>query len=267
MNAYATASREKIRAALDLLMEETTSIAKFEKVRTIISGINPKIDKALNEVSSAIKNLKKIENIEVIDLSLEALPENTEKEKKRKKLLLSLFSSWKNLRSEVERVQNLYEKGESDGQISTSEHASILGKIFGFAKGPFGLVTIAAAIIAGGLILLNSISVTIVIKNQGCNPIQPIVRLPVPIPGIEVPKEAIDDGDQGTVRVPPLTVNVDGTQNNVVVLSAFSFSMQYQLGSGATDVIFNGQSLLGKVTSVKLSERKQHEAILVCSAL
>lgn len=266
MNVYPTVNREKIRAGLDLLMEETTTIAKFEKVRTLISGINPKIDKALSEVSSAIKNLKKIENIEVIDLSLEALPENTEKEKKRKKLLLLLLSSWKNLRSEVERVQNLYEKAGSDGGITTSEHASILGKTFGFAKGPLGFVTIAAVVIVGVISLLNAISVTIIIRNQGCSPIQPIVRLPFPIPGIELPHETIPDGGQGVARVPPLTVNVDGTQNNVVILSAFSFSMQYQLRSGATDVIFNGQSLLGKTTSIKLSEKKQHEAILVCSA-
>src|SRR3972149_11569069 len=134
MNTYPTISREKIKAALDLLMEEATTIGKFEQIRTLISGINPKIDKTLSEISSIIKNLQKTENIEVIDLTLEALPEKTDKDKKRKKLLLLLLSSWKNLRSEVERVQSLYEKAGSDGEITTSEHASILGKTFGFAK-------------------------------------------------------------------------------------------------------------------------------------
>ncbi|MBI4092142.1 MAG: hypothetical protein HY427_03000, partial [Candidatus Levybacteria bacterium] len=101
---------------------------------------------------------------------------------------------------------------------------------------------------------------------QGCSPIQPIVRLPFPIPGIKLPRETIPDGGQGVAKVPPLTVNVDGTGGNSVILSAFSFSMQYQLGSGATDVVLNGESLLGKVTLIKLSEKKQHEVILVCAA-
>lgn len=261
-----TINREKIRAALGLLMEKTTTLSKFEKIRTLISGVNPKIDKALSEISSIIKSLQKIENVEVIDLTLEALPEKTDKDKKRKKLLLLLLSSWKNLRSEVERVQSLYEKAGSDKEISASEHASILGKSFALAKGPLGLVTVAAVVIVGVASLLNAISVTIVIKNQGCSPVQPIVRLPVPIPGIELPKETIPDGGEGIAKVPPLTVTVDGTQNNVVILSAFSFSMQYQLGSGATDVIFNGQTLIGKQTVIKLSEKKQHEVILVCAA-
>lgn len=261
-----TFNREKIRAALDLLMEETTTLSKFEKIRTLISGVNPKIDKALSEISSIIKSLQKIENIEVIDLTVQALPEKTDKDRKRKKLLLLLLSSWKNLRSEVERVQSLYEKANSDEGISSSEHASILGKAFGFAKGPLGFVTLAAIAIVGVISLLNAISVTIIIRNQGCSPIQPIVRLPFPIPGIELPKETIPDGGQGVAKVPPLTVNVDGTNRSSVVLSAFSFSMQYRLGTGATDVILNGTSLLGKQTIIKLSDSKQHEVVLVCSA-
>lgn len=261
-----TINREKIRAALDLLMDETTTLQKFEKIRALILGVNPKIDKSLREISNAISNLKKIENIEVIDLSISALPEKNEKEKKRKKLLLLLLSSWKNLRSEVERVQNLYEKAGSDKEITTSEHASVLGKSLALAKGPLGFVTIGAIAIVGVITLLNAISVTIIIRNQGCSPIQPIVRLPVPIPGIELPKETIPDGGEGVAKVPPLTVNVDGTNRSSVVLSAFSFSMQYELGSGATDVIFNGQTLLGKQTVIKLSESKQHEVILVCSS-
>ena len=264
MEAYLTANREKIRAALDLLMEETTTIAKFERIRTLISGVNPKMDKVLSEISSLIKNLEKIENVEIIDLTLENLPEKTDKDKKRKKLLLLLLSSWKNLRSEVERVQSLYEKASSDGKISTSEHASVLGKTLALAKGPLGLVTLAAVVIVGVITLLNTISVTIIIKNQGCDPIQPIVRLPFPIPGIELPKETIPDGGQAIAKVPPLTVSVDGTQRSTISLRAFSFSMQYQLGSGATDVIFNGQTLLGKTISINLSEKKLHEAILEC---
>src|SRR3972149_5712191 len=181
MNVDPTISREKIRAALDLLMEETTTVGKFERIKTLASGANPKIDKTLSEISSVIKNLQKIETFDVIDLTLTALPDQTDKDKKRKKLLLLLLSSWKNLRSEVARVQSLYEKANSDGQISSSEHASVLGKTLALAKGPLGFATLAAVVIVGAIILLNAISVTIIIKNQGCSPIQPVVRLPVPI--------------------------------------------------------------------------------------
>ena len=88
MNVDPTISREKIRAALDLLMEETTTVGKFERIKTLASGANPKIDKTLSEISSVIKNLQKIETFDVIDLTLTALPDQTDKDKKRKKLLL-----------------------------------------------------------------------------------------------------------------------------------------------------------------------------------
>ena len=81
MEAHPTVNREKIRAALDLLTEETTTLQKFEKIRTLISGVNPKIDKSLREISTTISNLKRIESVEIIDLSLEALPEKTDKDK------------------------------------------------------------------------------------------------------------------------------------------------------------------------------------------
>ena len=265
MDKYPSISQEKIRAALDLLMEETTTLQKLEKIKTLISGVNPRIDKTLTEISTIIKNLKRIENVDVIDLSLSALPETTDKDKKRKKLLLALLSSWKNLGSEVERVQSLYNQAGSDGSVSIGEHASVLGKTLALAKGPLGFVTVAAVVIVGVIALLNAISVTIVIRNRGCNPIQPIARLLFPIPGIDLPRETIPEGGSAKAKVPPLTVNVDGTNRSAITLKAFSFSMQYQLGSGATDVLFNGETLLSKVTTINLSEKKQHEVILVCA--
>ena len=246
-------------------MEDSTTFEKFERVRTLIQGINPAIDKALTSCSTAIGKLKKLQEGEVIELTLEALPEETDKEKRRKKAILLLLSSWRNLRSEVKRVMALYGSGKADGKMTAQEHAGTLAKIFAFAKGPFGLVTVAAALIAGVLILLNSMSVTIVIKNRGCKALVPFVRLPFPIPGIELPTANIPDGGQGVARVSPLTVDVDGTRGGLVVISALRFSMEYQLETGAKDVVFNGQSLLGKKTTINLGDSKEHELIVLCS--
>jgi hypothetical protein len=55
----------------------------------------------------------------------------------------------------------------------------------------------------------------------------------------------------------------DGTQKGVLTVGSFKFNMSFQLGS-ISDVKFDGTSLLGKTTSLNLSEKKSHELIFVC---
>ncbi len=260
-------NREKIDAAMQLLLEDTTTIAKFEKVRTFIKGINPKIDHALETCSKGIKTLKKIQAGDVIELTAANLPEGTEKQKKRKKYLLLFISSWKNLKGEVARVQKLYAEQFVDGKTTAQEQLATLGKVAATSKGPFGLITAMAVVIVGAgaaLAYLNSVVVNITIKNQGCSPVTPIVRMPVSIPGIKLPTETINSGSFAVASVPPFTVNVDGSKRGSVVISALQFKMEYNLG-GNTNLIFDNQSLVGKSTTINLGSSKNHELILSCS--
>jgi hypothetical protein len=139
--------KEKIDSAHTLLLTETTTFEKFESIRKIVYGVNPRIDKQLSVVSKAFSAYSKLHAGEIIELSAQHLPAQTEKEKKRKKALLFLIQSWSQLKNEVERVrQELQIQGhEQSGANQVLQWA----KIIKYAKGPFGLITLAALIIVG----------------------------------------------------------------------------------------------------------------------
>lgn len=263
-------NKEKIDAVLQLLLDDNTSVVKFEKIRILIKGINPGIDKALESCSKGIKTLNRLQAGDVIELTAANLPEETVEQKKRKKALLLLISSWKNLKSEVARVQKLLHDQNTHGKVTGGEKMATAGKIVATSKGPFGLITALAVVVVGAgaaLAFLNSSIVNVTIKNQGCSSIAPIVKLPVSIPGIKLPEENIPNGGQGMASVPALTLNVDGTKNGLVVISAFKFTMEYNLGRGNTDLIFDSQSLIGKSTTINLGSSSNHELILRCGKI
>ena len=136
-------TKKRIFAAHKLLTEKTTSKQKLESVKALIKGINPRIDKLLDGSSKAFSDLEKFQKGEIIELTAEHLPENTEEDKKRKEALLWFIRNWKSLNSEVERVKKEFEqfKQGSEQQVAST------GKIIAFAKGPFGLMTVLAVVI------------------------------------------------------------------------------------------------------------------------
>src|SRR3990167_10911060 len=73
-------SRERFLAAHKLFLDETTTLEKFESARTLIQGINPKVDKALDACSKAIQKIENLRKSEVIELAAWNLPERTEEE-------------------------------------------------------------------------------------------------------------------------------------------------------------------------------------------
>lgn len=255
--------REKLESAYRLLMEDMTTYDKFEKIRTLVKGLHPKLDGALDTASAALKQLKHVHEGNVIELTADGLPEHTEEQKKRKKYLLLFLSTWKNLRSEVKRVQEIYAQEAADGQ-SAGHHISTAGKIFSLAKGPFGLVTLAAVGIVGAGIALQNTSVSVAINNRGCAPLTPTVKMPVSIPGLKLPENSIGDGEAGTAVVPPFSATVDGTRPGYVTLSALSFSMEYALQDSSMDIIFDGTSLIGSRQTVNLGDSKTHTLIVQC---
>ncbi|MBI2617520.1 hypothetical protein HYW55_05265 [Candidatus Gottesmanbacteria bacterium] len=258
-------NKEKLEAAYQLLLEPTTTFEKFEKIRTLLKGIDPTIDKTLTSCSNVIKKLKKLQKGEIIELAVEALPDNTEKEKKRKKYLLLFLSTWKDLRSEVKRVKELSQEGQTDGKATSQGQVMTLGKIFALAKGPLGVITISAVAIVGVIQILESSAVSIMIKNRGCTSLMPISEISLPpIPGIKLPNESIPDGGDAEAKIPPLEVTIDGTKRGFVKLSALGLSMDYNLPGTNVDFLFNKQSLIGKRTTISLSQSKEHELVVRC---
>lgn len=259
MDKLSKIQREKIEAAYRLLTEETTTFGKFEKVRTLVKGFNPKIDQALAECSRVVSKLKKIQKGEVITLAAEGLGEDTPQKKKRKKALLLFLARWKTLKAEVKRVREIY---QSDGTKLEKTAQVAHG-----AKGPWGLLTglaVGAVAVGGVLAYLNSAAVAVAIKNDGCAPITPVINSPVSIPGISLPSSTIGDGGQAEAKLPPLTVAVDGSRRDLITISTLGLSMNYELGGEGIDLIFDGGSLVGRQTKINLGESKVHELVIKC---
>ena len=253
-------ARKRILAAEALLLEPTTTREKFSSVRALIFGIHPGIDKTLVRVEEGISALEKVMGGEVIHLTAEHLPENTEDERKRKRALLLFLNAWKDLKGEVVRIGQ--ESDAAKRAPTSGEKASHVRRIFNFAKGPFGITTIVAL---GAVIALQSTSVKISIRNQGCGTMQASASVPVPLPGLSLPSDPLPSGGTVVATIPPLTVDVDGTQEGVLTLRALNFTMTFELPDDTSDVTMNGASLLGKKSTIRLREHKEHSLILICS--
>lgn len=143
---------EKMMSAYQLLQTDSISLATFEHIRTLIKGFHPELDKKLEMCSQALDKLQKIESGDVISLSVEVLPEDTEEKKKRKKALLFFISSVRNLKSEIKRIDTEFTKANERGN-TLKDHLSAWGRIIGFAKGPFGIATLIALLVTGFILL------------------------------------------------------------------------------------------------------------------
>ena len=158
---------KKLDAALKLLEADTKTRDKFDCTKTLIAGLNPRIDSLLSTLSAQLSQIEKLKKGEVIELTAEHLPETTAKEKKRKRRILLFIKTWKDLKGEVARVQKELST-QHDSKPSQSSVDSFV-KIARTAKGPFGIITIAAVIFIGAAILIggqnrnrNAVSLTLV---------------------------------------------------------------------------------------------------------
>lgn len=141
---YALDHSKRLEAALKILDSNTASLDKLESLGTLLKDFDPKLNQAIDRCKKIISNIKKIQSGDLIELGVENLPGNDEKEKKRKKLILLLLKNWRELKSEVKRLNK---------ELTNQPDASNYGRIIKFAKGPFGLVTLAALVIVGVSIL------------------------------------------------------------------------------------------------------------------
>lgn len=149
--------QKRMTAAYKLLWEEATNREKFEHIRTLIKGINTSVDKHLETCSKTLSDYEKLQKGEVIELTAEHLLENTEQEKKRKKALLLFIKSWKDLRSEVERIKEELENNQTqDTNQSLDKNLTTGGKIIQHAKGPYGIITLIAFVGVSAYFFINS---------------------------------------------------------------------------------------------------------------
>lgn len=141
----------KYQEALRLLTEDATSVEKFVSIKTILEGQNPKVDDILEKCTNSLSKIENLAKGDVISLAVDVLPGKSEEEKRRKKAIILFIKNFKLLKSEVERV-----KGELTKNNAGQTNAFI--KIFALAKGPAGIITALALVIAFGLIAFGNFS-------------------------------------------------------------------------------------------------------------
>lgn len=177
MNADDTKAR--FIAASKLLAGETTTLEKFESIRDLIKGINPHVDRAVAQCSDALSKIERLSKGDVVQLSADALPENTEEEKKRKKAILFFIKTWRELAEEVERIKSEF---EDTSDKNSQEQIAGFGKSAAFAKGPFGIITLAAVILAAVLIYFGRNQSQV--QTQSSLSTSTVVSTPTPSPSL-----------------------------------------------------------------------------------
>lgn len=238
------AVEKRIRAAQAIVSSKEISRNQFRELRTLISGINPKLDKILAQADKAFTG-------DVIELTLEHLPEMTPEQKKKKKALLLFLKYWKDLQSEIDRV----EKELRANQPNTT------GRILSAAKGPLGLITAVAALVA--VMKVSEVSVTI--KNIDCRPIAPPTGIALNIPGLKVPNETIPRGGEAIAKLPGLSATVDATSPNNIQLKIYGMTFNFNLESSGIRLFFDDKLLNGSSTTINLGEQKTHTLTIRCT--
>lgn len=250
--------QKRLLAAEDLLRRRTIDAAAITSLRTILSGINPRLDTALAAASAAAKKVDHLQKGEAISLAIDALPEFSPEDKKRKKAILFFLNCWKDLQSEVARVEKELEHSSKDQSLQGK--AGMLGNIFGAAKGPLGLITLGAVVIAA----LKMTETTVVIQNRGCEPIRPPTSIALNIPGLMLPNQAIGPSGEAIAKLPPLRALVDMTDPSYVRLSIAGMQYNFDLGSSPMQLVYDGILLNGSSTDINLGTKKQHTLVVQC---
>lgn len=127
-------------------------------------------------------------------------------------------------------------------------------------------VAITAGIAAAAVLYIKTRTVTIIVKNRGCDQIRPVLPpMPISIPGFQFFEAPIPNGGSGTIKLYPIPVTVDATQKGIIAIGLLGQTTPFSGGSSAVrDIIFNGRSLIGKRTNINLREKEVHELIIAC---
>jgi hypothetical protein len=244
---------KRLAAVQEILASERVDKATFESLRKLLQGIDPKLDAVLGAAGKAFKHADQLLKGDVLELMLGNILDVTPEDKKRKKAILFFLKFWNDLKSEVARV-------EKEMNNARTNHTNPIGSIVSLAKGPLGIITlIAAAVVA-----LKVTEVSVRIQNVGCRPITPVTNMSVSIPGLMLPNETIAPGGEGVAKIPPLTARVDATDPRLVRLFMYGLTFDFSLESTDIRLIFDGKTLNGEVTTIRLGEMKEHVLSIQC---
>lgn len=247
---------KRLLAAHTLLESDTVDASAFQSLTSLLHGIHPRIDKTLTTMGHTATHIDMLQKGYVISLTAQSIPAHTPQEKKRKKYLLLFLKYWRDLKSEVARVEKeLSEAGTSHGNSNLA-----WANLFATAKGPLGIITVIAA----GIVMLKVSEVSVTIKNIGCRNIDPSGDFSVNVPGLSLPTAPIADGEESVAKLPPISITVDATNDQAITVLLYGVTRSFILGSSHFDILYDGQLLNGKLTSVQLASAKSHTVEIRC---
>jgi hypothetical protein len=247
---------KRLQAAYAILHAQTIDKASFDSLKTLLSGISPKVDRLLTGADKAFRNVDHMQKGDAIYLTLEAWPETSPEQKKRKKAFLLFFKWWNDLKNEVARIEKELDKSQKAG----NGQGAGWGHIFATAKGPLGILTLIAA----GVVLLKASEVTIRVQNQGCAALVPPTRMAIHSPGLKLPSESIISGEEAVVKIPPLSFTVDATQGSSAHVTIAGMSYSFPMGRSAV-VTFDGKTINNAKTDIALGSQKEHVLRISCN--
>lgn len=127
------------------------------------------------------------------------------------------------------------------------------------------VAVIVSAVAVGATVSYFSLTaVPVVIINDGCDPIQPSNSIANYIPGIDLPKQPILNGEKVTAKVPRVAVDIDASQSGTIIFTAIGISMPFAIPNEVTGVQFDGNPILERSISVYLGDMEQHELVVTC---
>jgi len=233
---------KRLQAAQSILHGDSVNRSTFDSLKTLLSGIHPKLDHALAQAGNAIKHIDHIQKSDVIALVAEGLPETTPEDKKRKKAILLFIKLWNDLKNEVARVEK-----EFASDPDTKHHSNAWGKIFGLAKGPLGVVTLKAT------------EVSVTVQNNGCGMLTPPA---INVPGLRLPG-SIPSGGEVIVKTPPFSFTVDTTDKRFTPVTLMGMTYDFG-GRPTTSVLFDGEEIIGFKRLIRLGDSPSHTLEIHC---
>jgi hypothetical protein len=136
-----------------------------------------------------------------------------------------------------------------------------------------GLIIVAVGVFAV-TVVSNVVAVDVVIHNQGCGDIPvaeaidiggiPLAENPLlDAFGIRLPA-VIKEGSTQVLSLPPIDLEVDNrTESSELMLRASGQELRVPI-TGATGILFDGESILGRQRVVHLGSRRTHELTIRC---
>lgn len=247
---------KRLLAASTILDSDSLDSTAFSSLKTLLHGIHPRLDATLKSAEKAANQIDMFQKGDAVGLTAEAIPAHTPQEKKRKKYILLFLKFWRDLKSEVARVEKEFKEG---GKSHSAQNLA-WAKIFAAAKGPLGIITVVAV----GIVMLKATEVSVIIKNINCDPIEPATKFTLNLPGLSLPQVTIPAGGEAVAKIAPITMNVDATSGSAVHLSLYGVKQTIAMDSSDIRVTFDGQLLNGKVTTIELGKSKTHVAEIRC---